>query len=184
MIRTLRPYRLFEKLGDDNTVTIKIPNIPGSESLTVLSLDTLILLSIARLSQAESILEIGTSRGYTTLNLAVNTSAEIWTVDIEWKPTVFVGDGRAVRIDRLIGTSDDIGGHFDMVFIDADHSYEAVNKDTENALRLEANVIVWHDYNNPTEPDCTSYIDDFARTHDVIHFADSWIAVWAKDGLL
>jgi hypothetical protein len=38
---------------------------------------------------------------------------------------------------------------FDLIFIDGDHSYGAVKKDTENAFKLlkdSNSIIVWHDY--------------------------------------
>jgi len=44
-------------------------------------------------------------------------------------------------------------GKFDLIFIDADHSYKAVKNDTENSfkvLRDENSIIVWHDYSNLT----------------------------------
>ena len=40
-------------------------------------------------------------------------------------------------------------GQFDLVFVDGDHHYESVRKDTETAFTLLHNdnsVIVWHDY--------------------------------------
>jgi hypothetical protein len=40
-------------------------------------------------------------------------------------------------------------GKFDLVFVDGDHHYESVKKDTENAFRLlkdDSAMIVWHDY--------------------------------------
>ena len=38
---------------------------------------------------------------------------------------------------------------FDLIFIDGDHSYKAVKKDTENAFKIlkdNSSMIVWHDY--------------------------------------
>ncbi len=44
---------------------------------------------------------------------------------------------------------------FDLIFIDGDHSYEGVLKDTINVfkhcLKNEDSMIVWHDYGNDTE---------------------------------
>ena len=40
-------------------------------------------------------------------------------------------------------------GKFDLIFIDGDHSYDAILSDTKNALGLlkdDFSVIVWHDY--------------------------------------
>jgi len=40
-------------------------------------------------------------------------------------------------------------GKFDVIFVDGDHSYESIKKDTENIFPLlkdEKSIIVWHDY--------------------------------------
>ena len=44
-------------------------------------------------------------------------------------------------------------GKFDLIFIDSDHSYEGVKKDTKNVFKVLKNdnsIIVWHDYSNLT----------------------------------
>ncbi len=47
-----------------------------------------------------------------------------------------------------------LGEKFDLVFIDADHSYDSVRIDTRNAFQVlkdENSVIVWHDYGETPE---------------------------------
>jgi predicted O-methyltransferase YrrM len=49
----------------------------------------------------------------------------------------------------------------DMVFIDGDHQFKSVERDTQRArqaLRDGVGVIVWHDYNNAGEPGVGEYI--------------------------
>ena len=52
------------------------------------------------------------------------------------------------RVGAVIAA--DAPGSYDLIFIDADHSYEGVRHDTELALPLIAptGYIVWHDYAN------------------------------------
>lgn len=40
-----------------------------------------------------------------------------------------------------------------LIFVDGDHSYEAVKQDTQNAFRIlkEDGIIIWHDYGSDTE---------------------------------
>lgn len=185
MIRTFRPWQIFEKLGDNNQVQMVIPTLPGTESLTVFALETQLLIAAARIVKAESILEIGTSLGYTSLHLAMNTNAVIETVDIEKKPAVFDGTKWEPQICRVISASSDLlPDPTDMVFIDADHSYEAVKQDTEFAVKCDPKVIAWHDYENPFEIGVKKYIlGEFARNHNLIHVADSWLCFWFRDDL-
>jgi hypothetical protein len=62
---------------------------------------------------------------------------------------------------------------FDFIFIDADHSFNGVKRDTEIAKNLirENGVIVWHDYGN--ESGVTSYLDSICDIDDIIHVEDS-----------
>lgn len=47
---------------------------------------------------------------------------------------------------------------YDLVFIDGNHAYEWVKHDTELAKRLDARVVVWHDYG--TESGVTRVVDE------------------------
>jgi predicted O-methyltransferase YrrM len=74
-----------------------------------------------------------------------------------------LGD-RRTRFTQLYGDSHELEsqsllrehGHFDLVFIDGDHSREGVSQDTELAKKVitESGVICWHDANPKTR-----YID-------------------------
>src|SRR5271170_6047747 len=88
MITNIRPYRIFQHL-EDNRVELVIPTIPGAESLTIMSVETLLLIAVARIVKARKILELGTGMGYTAMHLEMNTKAAIWTVDREKKEWVF-----------------------------------------------------------------------------------------------
>ena len=50
----------------------------------------------------------------------------------------------------------------DLNFIDGNHEHEWVRHDTELAKRLDAAIVVWHDYG--TEPGVTQVVDGLGET--------------------
>ena len=193
MIYKIRPRQIFQHLaGLNNEVRLVIPTIPGTESLTIFALETELLIAAARIVKAKSIMEIGTSRGYTALHLARNTGARVLTIDIANKPCVFESLPEARRIFRYIGTVEDyrfdseelhVKLEHDMIFIDADHRYDAVKLDTEAAFKFDPKVVAWHDFGNPSEPDVEHYLRHLGQTKDLYHVEDSWIVFWFKEEL-
>ncbi len=139
---------------------------------TVLELAT--LCGLVRHLDAHRVLEIGTFDGGTTLNLAENLPDDgvVTTVDLppDWRardsnhdpgnvpePSMVGHKFRATtvakRIRQVFGDSTrldwrELGGPFDVIFIDGCHEYESVRQDTANALRVvrPGGVILWHDY--------------------------------------
>jgi predicted O-methyltransferase YrrM len=104
-------------------------------------------------------MEIGSFRGYTTLFLAQHTDEGAHIVAVDKNPEhgeAYKDDPVASRIERRVGNTSrelfgaDAPGSYDLIFIDADHSYEGVRRDTALALPLLApsGYIVWHDYSN------------------------------------
>jgi len=181
-MKHIRPWRLFNRLNGNRDVTFHIPAISGGDSLTVSSLETLILVAAARIANVKSILEIGTSIGYNAYNLAKNLSAEITTVDIKNRsPRIFDHTPYRDRINAVVCDSALFEPRpFDMVFIDGDHSLEAVARDTELAMNCNPKVIAWHDYNNPDDKDnIKPYLDYLDK--DLIHIEDSWMVLWFRD---
>jgi predicted O-methyltransferase YrrM len=122
------------------------------------------------------ILEIGTFRGRTTYNLALNSTGPVTTVDIggslgrtfdaaanvethkydEYTTgEVFLNGSPAIksRITQIIGDSTKVDfsamyGKMGMVIVDGGHSYEGCKADSEQALKMlkPQGVIVWDDY--------------------------------------
>lgn len=190
MIRTFRPWQLFEqlkKLGLSTHLDTEIPTVPGTTSRTVFMLETAILVAAARIVKAERILEIGTCMGYTAMHLAMNTDASIESWDIQrrlqvWEGTRYQGRVNYRVLDISLGQTHDLYPA-DMVFVDANHDYEWVRRDTELALHTNPRCIAWHDYSNPMEPGVMKFISDFAENHNLIHVQDSWIALWFKEDL-
>ncbi|RED37983.1 methyltransferase family protein [Rhodopseudomonas thermotolerans] len=125
--------------------------------------DMMMVCAIAGAIKAKRIFEFGTHVGRTTFHLtAVNEEAEVTTLDIgdaavnEYAPYIgnfFKNTGKDGRIRQIFANSFEFDPtpyrqQFDFVFVDADHSYEAVKNDTLKAFELlrPGGVVMWHDY--------------------------------------
>lgn len=117
------------------------------------------LLKIAVCTEPKRLMEIGSFRGYTALFLAQHVSPDAKIVTIDRHPDhgeAYRKTSLAGMIERRIGETDramfarDESASYDLIFVDADHSYRSVRKDTELVLPLlsPAGFIVWHDYAN------------------------------------
>lgn len=141
-------------------------------SMTITEISSLCHLIAAR--RPRKVLEIGTFRGLTTLNMALNApDAEIHSVDlpqdIDPASTQFDTNDTAIiarrghyyyasrqeasRIHQHYGDTAvfdfaEVGKGVDFCLIDAAHSYEYVRNDTARTLPLmaENSLMLWHDY--------------------------------------
>lgn len=141
-------------------------------SMTITEISSLCHLVAAR--SPRKILEIGTFRGLTTLNIAINApEAEVHTLDlppdIDPKSTKFNNRDAAIithrsgylyaerpeaaRIHQHYGDTaifdlTEIGPGIDFCLVDAAHSYEYVRNDTARVLPWMADdgLMLWHDY--------------------------------------
>lgn len=141
-------------------------------SMTITEISSLCHLVAAR--HPRKVLEIGSFRGLTTLNIALNAKdAEIHTLDLppnaEPASTTFntnddniivsrggyyyQGRPEVRHIQQHYGDTatfdySEIGPGVDFCLIDAAHSYEYVRNDTAKSLALmnDDGLMVWHDY--------------------------------------
>jgi predicted O-methyltransferase YrrM len=141
-------------------------------SMTITEISSLCHLVAAR--RPQKIFEIGSYRGLTTLNMAMNApDAEIHTLDLppDFDPAqtqfenndaniirsrgfyYYEGHREASRIHQHYGDTatfdyQEIGGGVDFCLIDAAHSYEYVRNDTARTLPLMSvdGLMLWHDY--------------------------------------
>lgn len=93
-----------------------------------------------------------------------------------------------VEIVQLLGDAavfdySAIDGKLDIVFIDAAHDYFHKKIDTENAMKLlsQGGVILWHNYNDVTNPDVTKYLADISLEYELFHLRNTSLVVyWNK----
>lgn len=160
-------------------------------------IDQCCILHLVRRYRPARFLEIGTHRGMTTRTLAEKfPSMSITTVDpgdqippdrrpknqtAEYLPAHEVGIlCRGKPNVRLI--LNEFARHpwndekFEMIFIDGDHSFEAVLQDSKLALELvtKPGVIIWHDVKNVKEVDLA--LQQLATPGDICHIHNTWIA--------
>lgn len=132
--------------------------------------ELLTICRIARRTDPRRIFEIGTFEGGTTLQLAANTTATLWTLDLPPDVPRPIVDPEldvypespgwrvhtsafADRVHQLLGDSSTFDfspwkGEIDLVFVDGSHHYEHVRQDTDNAVRMArpGGLVIWHDY--------------------------------------
>jgi SAM-dependent methyltransferase len=139
------------------------------------------LAAMAFVTQAvgpQNIFEIGTFRGRTALNFALNSASDckIFTMDLSEEERLrmegfsmadqtivsksltgidYMNRGVDDKITQLFGNSltfdfSPYHGQIDLVFVDGAHHFDAVRSDTQNALKMirPGGVILWHDWGN------------------------------------
>jgi predicted O-methyltransferase YrrM len=155
---SLPSFSLPSLFDDCNQRPVTITQMPRGGWSTPIA-DIVMLAKIAVCAGSKRVLEVGSFRGHTALMLAQHTedTAKIVTVDrYPEHGEAYQGTKWAEKIDRRIGETTpemfagDVSGSYDLIFVDADHSYEGVKRDTELVLRLVApnGYLVWHDYAN------------------------------------
>jgi predicted O-methyltransferase YrrM len=165
--------------------------------------EVLCICAIERFIRASRIIEIGTYDGNTALNLAANSDegGTVVTVDLpaairnaearsgttrsdKIRPVggQFVNSSYASAITQVYADSkelnwSELGGSFDLVFIDGNHDFDYVSADTENALRYlnPGGVVIWHDYG--AFRDVSHVVDQVAVTRTVYAVRGTRLAV-------
>lgn len=166
------PTVKLEKLISEATEFTIFRPADWDGSMTITEISSLCYLIAAR--RPRKILEIGSFKGLTTLDMALNApAAEVHTLDLpqatdptstrfKTNDTSIIGRRgflyyadrpEAARVHQHFGDTatfdySEIGGGVDFALVDAAHSYEYVRNDTVKALPLmsDDSVMLWHDY--------------------------------------
>lgn len=116
-----------------------------------------VLNSLVSAWAPRNIFEIGTLHGRTTVNLLENAEQldMLYTLDIleNLPANKFSTHPRVSKVKRIVADSRklDVGpytGRMDLVFIDADHTFDAVLNDSRKSFEMLSpnGCIIWHDY--------------------------------------
>jgi len=173
--RSATIFELFPEIADVPP-RITLEHLPGGgvhspvEELAYLAL-------VTRALAPSLVFEIGTFRGRTALNFALNSpeTCRVLTLDLPLDEAAeravgradaslirrrevgveYAGKDVAGKIEQLFGDSrcfdfSPYENKADLVFVDGGHTYEIARSDTENALRIcrQEGVVIWHDFGN------------------------------------
>lgn len=198
IVPTLALDQIFP--GADQAPVVMLPRLIRSHKWAMPEHELLTLGAIAKSIQPKMVVEFGTFRGGSTLVMASNMpqGGRIVTVDIEPESRkthehglgtglsdfdlgcLFRGTAYESMIEQrycntLHFQADDLVGKADLVFVDADHTYEFVKRDTAKAMTLvrPGGWILWHDYTwEPENSECagvTKAVNEFFLEYGNCH---------------
>ena len=182
---------LADLFPDFDERIVSIGQVPRGSWSTPIA-DLLMLLKIAVCTEPKRVMEIGSYRGYTALFLAqhISSDAKIVTIDRHADHgEAYCKISFARMIERRVGETDramfarDEPASYDLIFVDADHSYSSVRNDTELVLPLlsPAGFIVWHDYANwgyfSGQNGVPEYLGELGGKLPIAHVAGSTLAI-------
>jgi len=186
---------VWEVLGASDSISIAISPAAAEwfgHLASSTSADMVQLCALAQILKPKMIFEIGTYRGSSALQFAINApEADVYTLDLAPNEASVlettaadrsiiarrprdVGDFRGLRIHRLYGDSASFDfspfhKSVDLFFIDGAHSYEYVRNDTLKALDCvkKGSVIAWHDYGRCGVNGVSRWLNEFREGRDI-----------------
>jgi len=212
LIPTVAPDQLFPGLFENSVRLLELGK--NRRSATTL-LESYVLASVVRFVDARTLFEFGTFEGRTTLQLALNSPDEavVYTLDLPqdftatqyklsfpeesqarrlpvgglFQPYEVAGKIKQIYADSARANYESLRGKVDFIFIDADHGYNYVKSDSENAFSMLSSkgVILWHDYASRWR-DVTLYLREVVKQQDkrIYHLAGTNLAIYAPSASL
>lgn len=211
----IRPHQILA-MGDDFGREFKF-FIPEPYSGGMSAFEFIVIVKLLNLVDPNRVLEFGTYRGNTTrfildnLDFKSNKDRKIYTIDLPSLDDVYFEGGDdllakvALNCERAYSKSERKGSvsqilcdsmrfdatslneRFDFILIDANHSYEYVKKDTENALSVldsSKSVIIWDDFNTEKFIGLNEYISSLAENGmRIYHVEGTNFAIYLSDDL-
>ncbi len=171
-------------------------------------IDIALLRALAQRYNVENYFEIGTWRGESVANMA-QVVRQCTTLNLPKEDIINLTHNELYanlhsffskdldNVQQLYGNSltydfSRLYGQYDMVFVDGDHHYDSVKKDTETAFKLlrdDNSIIVWHDYALDPETirwDVMAAILDGApadKRNHIYHISNTLCAVYLPETL-
>lgn len=153
--------RLFPETRNDGIEVMPYTFLDGGSMVT----DLAALRLFARRKSGGTYFEIGTWRGESAVNVA-REGAEVHTLNLSAEEMLSMNYGEAntaqigllfeegldVTLHRGNSATFDLAGlkkKFDLIFIDGDHHYDSVKRDTERVFQnlvKKDTILCWHDY--------------------------------------
>lgn len=166
---------------------------PSADNGDVSTYELYVLNSLVKALKPKTIFEIGTLHGRTTVNLLDNADRleALYTLDImdELSSNWFAQHPQSGKVKRIVCDSRHLDiAHYrnkmDLVFIDADHTYDAVVSDSQKALDMlsATGVLVWHDYTfvSDTKRACHHFMRQYPNRR-YVHIVDTTLLVMLAD---
>ena len=107
------------------------------------------------------------------------TGCEYRGSDVEHKITQLYGDSSAFDFSAYFGK-------MNLVYVDGAHHYDAVKRDSENAIRMlqDGGYVLWDEFCNYGDyNDVTRAVIDTVPKGEVIHVSNTQLAMYRKGGL-
>lgn len=163
-----RPFRridLADIVNENDYPTVSITYSFGGSQVT----DYILLKALSKRFEGGNFLEVGTWRGESLKNVYdANTFQSLTFITLKPEDDTSKGIGvqsygafvpkdegvQGIFANSFTYDFERLEKKFDLIFIDADHSYEGILNDTRKAFPLlkdDNSIIVWHDYAHGNE---------------------------------